>query len=308
MELLLNFAFAWAAVIIALFVAVAYITRKLASGDSFLADCFKLINRALRKHHKLWGFFLILVGLAHGALSSEKVLSLNLGTISWVISILLGLNYVFRRSLSEWGGWMYYHRGLTLLFIAALVLHVADVGIQAPYLLQSYLNNGGDGREIAALPNDLVDKITTSFEDLTLKDGVYEGEATGFREGLKVSVTVNGNKITDIKILSHNEVGERYFQKPMETIPKAIINSQSLDVDTITGATCTSVGIINAVNDALSKAVISGTLPEMRELPVRGHGRGGRGGGRHERYGDDSDFRNDSEYTDNPGFRVDSGY
>lgn len=278
MELLMNFAFAWAAVILAVILAVVYITRKLAAVNTNLANRFKLINKSLRKHHKLLGILLILVGLVHGVLSSEKVLSFNIGTITWVVSILLGLNFMLRRFLSKYHGWMYYHRVLTLVFVAAIILHVVDVGgIQAPYVLQSYLDNGGG--ETVVLANDSVDKIASNFKGVTFKDGVYEGEATGFRAGLKVSVTVSGNKITDIKIVSHNEVNSRFFQKPMDTIPKEIIDSQSLDVDTISGATRTSVGIINAVNNALSKAVISGSLPEIQEQPAGGN-EGGHGGGR----------------------------
>ena len=42
----------------------------------------------------------------------------------------------------------------------------------------------------------------------------------------------------------------------MDVIPSEIINEQSLDVDIVSGATYTSNGIINAVKDALSKALI----------------------------------------------------
>lgn len=41
-------------------------------------------------------------------------------------------------------------------------------------------------------------------------------------------------------------------------IINTILNKQSLEVDAVTGATYSSKGIINAVSDALSKAVVSG--------------------------------------------------
>ncbi len=40
----------------------------------------------------------------------------------------------------------------------------------------------------------------------------------------------------------------------IEEIPGKIISSQSTSVDVVSGASYTSKGIINAVNDALSKA------------------------------------------------------
>jgi hypothetical protein len=47
---------------------------------------------------------------------------------------------------------------------------------------------------------------------------------------------------------------------------------------TMQGATFTSIGIMNATNNALSKALIDGTLPINQALPAnRGHGGGKRG-------------------------------
>ena len=40
----------------------------------------------------------------------------------------------------------------------------------------------------------------------------------------------------------------------------SVINSQSLDVDTVSGATYSSAGIINAVKNTLENAVINGEL------------------------------------------------
>lgn len=40
----------------------------------------------------------------------------------------------------------------------------------------------------------------------------------------------------------------------MKEIPKSIIKHQTLDIDSISGATYTSNGIIDAVKDALNKA------------------------------------------------------
>lgn len=99
---------------------------------------------------------------------------------------------------------------------------------------------------------------TSSTEGKKYKDGTYEGTGRGYRPNLKVSVTIKNDKITDVQILSNNET-PRYTTIPFDTIPKEIIESQSTDVDTVSGATRSSDGIIEAVEDALSQAKIGGS-------------------------------------------------
>jgi uncharacterized protein with FMN-binding domain len=87
------------------------------------------------------------------------------------------------------------------------------------------------------------------------KDGTYTGSATGFRPGLTVEVTVKGGKLSAVKVVSHNEVNQRFYAYPIQVIPSAIVKSQSTDLDAVSGATCTSKGILAAVEDALKNAV-----------------------------------------------------
>lgn len=83
-----------------------------------------------------------------------------------------------------------------------------------------------------------------------LTDGKYVGQGQGFKSTISVEVIVENGKITAINILSH---GETPFlsDAALDTVPKAIIAAQSTDVDTVTGATGTSRGIIAAVKNAL---------------------------------------------------------
>lgn len=86
------------------------------------------------------------------------------------------------------------------------------------------------------------------------KNGVYEGSGTGFRNGTTtVSVTIQNDVITNIKILS-NDDSPRFFNFASSRIISEIKNSQSADVDTVSGATYSSMGIIDAVQNALIKA------------------------------------------------------
>ncbi|MGI6661765.1 MAG: FMN-binding protein [Bacillota bacterium] len=87
--------------------------------------------------------------------------------------------------------------------------------------------------------------------DITkLPDGTYEGSGKGLFGPIKVSVTMQGGKITDIKVLEHKETAG--ISDPAFTyVPKDIIEKQTLDVDTVSGATFTSEGVIEAVKNAL---------------------------------------------------------
>ena len=78
--------------------------------------------------------------------------------------------------------------------------------------------------------------------------------ADGFNPGLRVEVVVSDGYITSIVVTDHNEEGYRYWGRPVNQIPKDIINAQSTEVDVVSGASYTSRGIIRAVENALSKA------------------------------------------------------
>lgn len=59
----------------------------------------------------------------------------------------------------------------------------------------------------------------------SLKDGEYEGTATGYGGPLTVRITIKGGKLTDIKVVSHTETPE-YFSRASAVIGK-ILNSGS---------------------------------------------------------------------------------
>ena len=85
-------------------------------------------------------------------------------------------------------------------------------------------------------------------------DGTYEGEAEGFGGMITVQVTVKNGQMTDLSILSADGEDSAYLSNAKDIIPK-IIEAQSTDVDTISGATFSSTGIKNASQEALEKAV-----------------------------------------------------
>lgn len=86
-----------------------------------------------------------------------------------------------------------------------------------------------------------------------LADGTYEGSANGFSGKIKVSVVIKNQTIRSINILSNSD-DEAFFNRAKEGVTASIIAKQSTDVDTVSGATYSLRGIINAVKDALSSS------------------------------------------------------
>lgn len=85
------------------------------------------------------------------------------------------------------------------------------------------------------------------------KDGTYTGSAQGFGGAITVQVTLANDEITDIQVTSAPGEDSAYLSQG-EGVISSIISAQSTDVDTVSGATFSSTGVINAVVDALGKA------------------------------------------------------
>lgn len=90
-------------------------------------------------------------------------------------------------------------------------------------------------------------------EELAYKNGTYTGEGQGFGGTITVEVTLQDDEITDIQVASAPGEDSAYLSQGKGVI-SSILSEQSTDVDTVSGATFSSTGIINAVNDALGKA------------------------------------------------------
>lgn len=98
-----------------------------------------------------------------------------------------------------------------------------------------------------------------------VEDGTYTGSAEAHNGPLEVEVIVEGGEISDVTVLSHEET-DGIADPALEEVPSAIVENNSTEVDTVTGATVTSEAIIMAVNNALSSdggtAVVPGTDTE----------------------------------------------
>lgn len=87
------------------------------------------------------------------------------------------------------------------------------------------------------------------------KDGTYYGTGKGFAGTVKVKVDISGGKIASISIVSTKD-GDSYVKSALSLLD-TIVEKQSTNVDTVSGATFSSRGIIAAVRSALSQAAVS---------------------------------------------------
>ena len=107
--------------------------------------------------------------------------------------------------------------------------------------------------EIAKLSAQIQSEEAAGDASGSYKDGSYEGTATGFGGDITVKVTVDGGKITAVDIISAEKEDGAYLTMAEDIIPK-IIDAQTSEVDTISGATFSSTGIKNATAQALENA------------------------------------------------------
>lgn len=85
------------------------------------------------------------------------------------------------------------------------------------------------------------------------KNGTYQGSAQGFGGTITVEVTVEKGNISDIQVISADGEDATYYNVAVNVLDD-IMSKQSADVDTVSGATYSSIGIINATKEALAKA------------------------------------------------------
>ena len=96
---------------------------------------------------------------------------------------------------------------------------------------------------------EALNSLTIEEVDLTnIEDGTYEGSYGSFPVSAIVEVTVRNHRITKIELVDHsNGQGQ-----PAEVLPERVIESQSVKVDAISGATYSSRVILKAIETALA--------------------------------------------------------
>lgn len=110
---------------------------------------------------------------------------------------------------------------------------------------------GTGNNDPAPVTADSQDTLTDDGQPV-YKDGVYSGSGTGYGGPIAVEVTISDGKITQITIGEHTE--DSMYMDEAVTIIDEMIATQNADVDAVTGATASCVGIESAVKKALREA------------------------------------------------------
>jgi uncharacterized protein with FMN-binding domain len=142
-------------------------------------------------------------------------------------------NKMKRRGKSKMSGW--------IIFLIIIVIVGIGGGIGWSKLNKEHM-------EAKNLPLNAVD-----FSKL--KDGTYLGEYEGGMykwRANKVEVKVTSGKVSDINLISSADPGKTNTQQ--DILYDRVIEAQSLQVDTISGATLTSKAYLQAVENALKQA------------------------------------------------------
>ena len=121
-----------------------------------------------------------------------------------------------------------------------------------------------------------VPSVTPVSEKSAYQDGTYTGTGTGFAGPITVQVIIKGGKIAEITVLSTSD--DSPYIDNAKALLKNIVAVQSTNVDTVSGATYSSAGLISAVRDALQKAggssASDSALPTLAASPAQSHSSG----------------------------------
>ncbi len=97
-----------------------------------------------------------------------------------------------------------------------------------------------------------IDRIDlNNLSKANLKDGTYHARQQAYSGVLNLQVVIKGNKIASCKVTAHKE---KIHQGSITSIPKAIVDQQTVEVDAIVGATVTTDAIKDCAFVCLKQA------------------------------------------------------
>ena len=97
------------------------------------------------------------------------------------------------------------------------------------------------------------DNNSTVTGTVPYKEGIYYGTAEGYSGDVSVAVVIQEKTIKAI-LITENSDDEAFFNRAMDVVKKVIKTQKTDDVDTVSGATYSSKGLLNAIKNALKQA------------------------------------------------------
>ncbi|HHZ02782.1 MAG TPA: FMN-binding protein [Tissierellia bacterium] len=119
------------------------------------------------------------------------------------------------------------------------------------------LDNNNNGSNIGNDIEDDMDDVVDDIQDGANADNndnadekTLTGTAQGYGGEVRVTVKVSGDRIVSVEAVGENET-EGVGTRALEELPDKIVEANSTDVDSVSGATMTSEAIKQAVDEAL---------------------------------------------------------
>ena len=118
---------------------------------------------------------------------------------------------------------------------------------------------------LAAVVEQPVEAPSSEVEEealpkLPYADGVYVGSSRGYGGAVRVQVTMENGSITEVEILDASHETKQFLRRAKRLLT-TVVDAQSWEVDAVSEATYTSRGILGAVQNALTGAVVNNPLP-----------------------------------------------
>jgi len=128
-----------------------------------------------------------------------------------------------------------------ILIISVVLIVVAGVVIVAKTALNKMESNLERLVQLDVMDVDLE----------LISDGTYTGEYSAVPVSAKVDVTIKDHRIESIELLEHNH-GQG---DGAEVIPSIVVEKQTLQIDSVSGATYSSKVILKAIENALQNSI-----------------------------------------------------
>lgn len=109
------------------------------------------------------------------------------------------------------------------------------------------------GTPALSAPVPAADSAAASAASSEYADGTYSGTGTGFRGPITVAVQVAGGVISKVEVTDQQD-DRKWFERAYSGVVQSILSAQGTNVDTVSGATYSSHGIIDGAAAALEQA------------------------------------------------------
>ena len=142
-------------------------------------------------------------------------------------------------------GILYYYQGIAVTRAEIVAENEAQIAEVEAYNREIQLENARREAEAAGAAGE---EISYYYQD-----GTFEGTGTGYGGPITVSITLEHDVLTDVQVLSHDAEDPAYYVLA-EGLTSKVLAAQSTEVDAASGATFSSKGILEAIDNALAEA------------------------------------------------------